>query len=110
MPLSLDNVFGYSIRVTRDWTMTSREACMGLYTLIFVLALFCASPVLAQKSFDWSSCMAKGEVSLDQRIASCSAIIQLGGRTPNELAIVHYSRGVAYFRQDDPDRAIVDYI
>jgi tetratricopeptide (TPR) repeat protein len=48
-------------------------------------------------------------VDPDRRIAGCTAIIQTGQLTPQDLAVIYYNRGTAYNSKGDHDRAIQDY-
>jgi tetratricopeptide (TPR) repeat protein len=45
----------------------------------------------------------------NQRISGCSAIIDSGKLQGKDLALVHYSRGLAYAARGDYERAIDDY-
>ena len=45
----------------------------------------------------------------DTRIAGCSALIQAGQIQPENLSDIYSSRGTAYDRKGDHDRAIQDY-
>jgi len=45
----------------------------------------------------------------DLSISGCTAIIQSGRQTQQNLAVVFYNRGNAYFRKGQPHRAITDY-
>ena len=68
------------------------------------------TPAAAQVSQKWASCVNQGGTfSADQRINSCSSIIQSGRETGRNLAVVYYSRGLAYYDKGDDDRAIAEY-
>jgi lipoprotein NlpI len=68
------------------------------------------APAAAQHSQKWASCVNQGGAfSADQRINSCSSIIQSGRETGRNLAVVYYSRGLAYYDKGDDDRAIAEY-
>lgn len=54
-------------------------------------------------------CNRVADVSLDERIASCSAVIEASAQTPRTRAIALNNRGNAYYRKSDYDRAIADY-
>jgi tetratricopeptide (TPR) repeat protein len=45
----------------------------------------------------------------DLSISGCTAIIQSGRQTQQNLAVAFYNRGNAHFRKGQPDRAIADY-
>ena len=68
------------------------------------------APAAAQHSPKWASCVNQGGAfSADQRINSCSSIIQSGRETGRNLAVAYYSRGLAYYDKGDDDRAIAEY-
>src|SRR6185503_12769589 len=68
------------------------------------------APAAAQHSQKWASCVNQGGAfSADQRISSCSSIIQSGRETGRNLAVAYYNRGLAYYDKGDDDRAIADY-
>ena len=54
-------------------------------------------------------CNRVSDTSPDDRIASCSALIESGAQTPRALAIAYNNRGNAYFRKGDYETAIEDY-
>src|SRR5262249_8980100 len=45
----------------------------------------------------------------DARISSCTALIELGAKTPRSRAIAYNNRGNAYNVKGEYDRAIADY-
>jgi lipoprotein NlpI len=68
------------------------------------------APAAAQHSPKWASCVNHGGAfSADQRISSCSSIIQSGRETGRNLAVAYYNRGLAYYDKGDDDRAIAEY-
>ncbi len=50
-----------------------------------------------------------GTFSFDVIISGCNNLIQSANETPAKLAEVYCSRGVAYAKSRDYDRAIADY-
>ncbi|MET0875296.1 MAG: tetratricopeptide repeat protein [Pseudolabrys sp.] len=68
-------------------------------------------PAQAQQSQARTWCYASeaNGVSLDLRISGCTTVIQSGKVSNNDLAVAHSSRGNAYRRKGQHDRAIEDY-
>ena len=54
-------------------------------------------------------CNRVADVTPDERIASCTAVIASSGQTPRTRAIALNNRGNAYYKKNDYDRAIEDY-
>src|SRR5439155_1039818 len=54
-------------------------------------------------------CSRLGDIAPDERISSCTALIESGADTPRTLAIAHNNRGNGYFRKGEYDSAIEDY-
>ena len=75
--------------------------------LIGIALLFVAQPAWAQtpQQSDWCGPAATD----DQRLAGCTALIQLGRETPANLAVDYYNRGNAYQGKGLYDQAIADY-
>jgi tetratricopeptide (TPR) repeat protein len=77
----------------------------------------CKPAVLLMLSFALSSCvqttpdqeMCKSGQNLDQRIATCTRLIESGQLSPSDLANVFHNRGAAWAGRRDYDRAIADY-
>ena len=63
----------------------------------------------AQLSPQWESCTGNPGIDWDQQIISCSALIQSGDESTENLAIAFYNRGLAYENKEDYARAIADY-
>ena len=63
----------------------------------------------AQPSQDPRLCWSSTDVSREQRIASCTAVIKAGHERPQNLAKAFSNRGNAYLGLRDYDRAIADY-
>ncbi len=82
--------------------------------LAVVLTLGLALPpgvgdVFSQEmSWDEKRC-AGPEVSADQRISSCTNVIQSGRYDAEDLATTFSNRGLAYSAKGDTDRAIQDF-
>jgi tetratricopeptide (TPR) repeat protein len=84
------------IRMKR--TAAAAAAAMALLTVV----------ALAQSPQDKSNCLGRNNVSNDQIIAGCTAMIQSGGLGGRELAAVYFSRGFAHNLNSQPDLAISD--
>jgi tetratricopeptide (TPR) repeat protein len=54
-------------------------------------------------------CNRVADVSPDERIAGCTAVIESGAQTPRTLAIAFNNRGNAHYRKAELDRAMADY-
>lgn len=64
----------------------------------------------AQASGDRAECMNEGDAfSLDAIINGCNNLIQSGKETPAKLAEAYCSRGIAYAKRREYDRAMADY-
>jgi lipoprotein NlpI len=68
-----------------------------------------AAPAFAQASREWRSCTGENNASAEQRISSCTAVIQSGRQTPHIPALAFYLRGTAYVQIGQHDRAIQDF-
>jgi hypothetical protein len=68
--------------------------CFG-WILMTVLA---CTPVAAQQlSPDWRRCVHEGkEISLDEQIGACTAVLRSARETPSNLAIAYQARLKAY--------------
>jgi tetratricopeptide (TPR) repeat protein len=73
--------------------------------LLTVLGAFAALPGQSRPE-NWKLCRSDDP---ERSIAGCSALIQSGQETGINLAKAFYSRGWAYARKGDYDRAIADY-
>jgi tetratricopeptide (TPR) repeat protein len=75
-----------------------------------VIALVLAGPgAFAQTSQERQWCEGENDVTVDQRIDGCSAVIKAGRERGDKLAEVFNNRGVAYRLKGDHERAINDY-
>jgi len=78
--------------------------CDPMRVLLFI---FAASAVFGQsRSQNWKFCASNDPA---RSIAGCSAIIEAGQETVTNLARAFDSRGLAYARRHDFDRAIQEY-
>jgi tetratricopeptide (TPR) repeat protein len=77
---------------------------------VYLATLSISAGAQAQASRDWTECMNEGDAfSLDVIISGCNNLIQSGDETPAKLAEAYRSRGVAYAKRREYDRAIADY-
>jgi tetratricopeptide (TPR) repeat protein len=63
----------------------------------------------AQLAPQWETCTGNPGIDWDQQITSCTALIQSGNESTENLAIAFYNRGLAYENKEDYARAIADY-
>jgi len=64
---------------------------------------------MAQLSPHWQACTGNPGIDWDQQIKSCTALIQSGTESKENIAIAYYNRALAYENKDDYTRAIADY-
>jgi tetratricopeptide (TPR) repeat protein len=85
----------------------------GAMSVVILLSLAASAAAEGSKLQDIEknvqSCNRIADVSPDDRIRSCSALIESGSQTPRTLAIAYNNRGGAYYRKGDYDIAIEDY-
>jgi len=74
-----------------------------------ILGLAWTLPAGAQSERGGRACKAEIEVSLDERINACTALIQSGRLTGETLAEVFNNRGGAHYYKSEFDRALSDY-
>lgn len=83
--------------------------CLPVLAIVLVGVSCSARPAAAQPSPQWQLCTDKGQVEPDRRIAACTAVIESGRETKHDQAVAFTTRGTAYYRKRDLDRAIADY-
>lgn len=76
--------------------------------LVLAAAVFPA-PAGAQTKQQLNWCNGRDGATLDLQIGGCTAAIQSGKFTGNDLATAFLNRGNAYLNKQDYDRAIADY-
>jgi lipoprotein NlpI len=67
-----------------------------------------AASAPTQQQLNWCDNVGR-TYSNDQQIAGCTASINSGRESRQNLAVSYYNRGNAYFKKGDLDRAIADY-
>ena len=83
--------------------------CLPVLAIVLVGVSCSARPAAAQPSPQWQLCTDKGQVEPDRRVAACTAVIESGRETKHDQAVAFTTRGTAYYRKRDLDRAIADY-
>jgi tetratricopeptide (TPR) repeat protein len=74
------------------------------------ICLLSPAPAAAQTKQQIEQCVERSNIySADQQIAGCTALINSGRGTRQNLAIAHYIRGTTYGMKGDLDRAIADF-
>jgi len=77
--------------------------------LMALTTLMLPGAARAQQSDDRSRCFAREGVTAEQKLESCTAVIESGGRTPQGLVAAFNSRGNVHLNNRNYDRAIDDY-
>ena len=76
-----------------------------------VLFAAAAAPAAAQSDANsWAACNGEDEdFTRAAQISGCTAVIDSGRYSGNQLAIAYYNRGIVYYRNEDYPRAIADF-
>jgi tetratricopeptide (TPR) repeat protein len=74
-----------------------------------LLAVIFSSVAEAQQSAAMSACLGRGGVTLDQRVAACSSVIEAGTATKENLALAYGNRGVAKAFKKEMEGARKDF-
>jgi tetratricopeptide (TPR) repeat protein len=82
---------------------------LAMVTLIAVTAMMLPATTGAHQSDDRSRCFAREGVSPDQKLASCTAMIESGRQTRQGLIAALTNRGNVHLGNRNYDRAIDDY-
>jgi tetratricopeptide (TPR) repeat protein len=82
---------------------------LAVVALMAVTTMMLPAAIRAQQSDDRSRCFAREGVSPEDRLESCTAVIQSGGQTPQGLVAAFNSRGNVHLNNRNYDRAIDDY-
>jgi tetratricopeptide (TPR) repeat protein len=80
----------------------------SLIGMALVLGSVSALSARAQSSVE-KYCMTAVDVSLDDRVAGCTAVIESERSAPPIVVSAYFARAAAYFRKGDLDNAIADY-
>src|ERR1700729_32289 len=73
------------------------------------IAFLVALPARAQDSADERCCTAQWRATIEERVASCTTLIDSGRYQPVNLAILHDNRGMAFRAKGDPANARSDF-
>src|SRR5215475_15329381 len=82
---------------------------LAVVGLIAAMTMMLPAAVVARQSDDRSRCFAREGVSPEDKLASCTAVIQSGGQTPQGLVAAYANRGNAHLNLRNYDHAIEDY-
>jgi tetratricopeptide (TPR) repeat protein len=82
---------------------------LAAFTLIAVTTMMLPATTEAQQSDNRSRCFAREGVSPDQKVASCTAVIESGRQTHQGVVAALTNRGNAHLGNRNYDRAIDDY-
>src|ERR1700757_2502760 len=98
-------------RIAQFATYLTNPRCillaMALSTAVVLAITFPALAQIHSKNVD--SCNGDNKATPKQSIAGCTAMIDSGKYTGDQLAIVFSSRGIAYFKNGESEKAIRDY-
>src|SRR5689334_101375 len=95
---------------TRGWGNIRPMPRLRHVLLLAVAALALpAMPALAQRSADEQRCTGQQSVTASAQIAACTALIDSGRFSRQNLSILHSNRGIAYGKAGDLDRAVGDF-
>jgi tetratricopeptide (TPR) repeat protein len=99
------------LRIAQFATDRTNSRCtLGAVALSTALVLAITFPALAQiDSKNVDSCNGDNKATPRQSIAGCTAMIESDEYTGDQLAIVFSSRGIAYFKNGESEKAIRDY-
>jgi len=92
--------------------MNSRLACAAVVAFVSaVVPLLKGTSAQAQSALlkNLETCNGGGTISVDLQINGCTVLINSGALSPQGLAVAHNTRGNAYSRKQEYDRAIRDY-
>lgn len=79
-------------------------------TLMMWIGVLPASlPTARAQSSLAAKCNAVGNISLDDRIAGCTAVIETAAATQQSVIFAHFRRAGFYLQKAEVDRAIADY-
>lgn len=82
---------------------------LAAVTLIAVTTMALPATIAAQQPDERRQCFASEGVTPEQKLASCTAVIESGGQTPQRLAAAFNSRGNVHLANRNYDRAIDDF-
>jgi len=86
-----------------------RMRALTAVALMAVTTMMVPAPIRAQQSDERRQCFAREGVAPEQKLESCTAVIESGGQTPQGLVAAFNSRGNVHLSTRNYDRAIDDY-
>lgn len=82
---------------------TTRGFCSAIALLLMM------GVAQAQLPVEWQSCTGNPGVDWDQQIANCTALIESGKESTENVGIAYYNRGLAFENKENYSRAIADF-
>jgi tetratricopeptide (TPR) repeat protein len=76
---------------------------------ILALSLCVSLPADAQAPLDWGLCRDWGRGAKDEKLDACTALIESGKYTGNDLANIYVRRGRIHFSKGEADHAVEQY-
>jgi lipoprotein NlpI len=83
--------------------------CIRRLALPILFVALLSAPCLAQSNDNLKLCIDNAQSNPDAALGYCSAAIQSGGLSQENLSVAYYRRGVAYFSKLDYDHSMPDY-
>jgi len=81
---------------------------VAIVTVVVGVTGLCRADDARRNVDDRDRCLAPDGVSLEQKLESCTVVIQSAGQTRQVLVAAYHNRSVAYNRKGEYDRAIAD--
>src|SRR5208282_4616019 len=100
-------MYGQSVDTKGTGRRTPIRVILGAALMAATAALVAAAS--AEPSEDRRLCLAGTDVSREQRLVTCTAVIKAGLEMPQNLAIAFNNRGNVHLNLKDYDRAVADY-
>src|SRR5215471_5979792 len=85
------------------------EEAMRVFIAVALAAAVLSGAASAGPAEERRQCLAREGISVEQKLAACTALIESGGETPQGLVAALISRGIAYHSKQNYDSAIQDY-
>src|SRR6478735_7697201 len=98
-----------SARPPRTMELPMRRLTAKHLSSVVTALILAGSVAFAQTPQERQWCESENEVTVDQRIDGCSAVIKAGREKGDKLAEVFNNRGVAYRLKGDHERGIADF-
>jgi tetratricopeptide (TPR) repeat protein len=100
-----------AVRQNTPWHCAKMRRCVRVAASAALMLMSVGFDTRAQDSTlnNFKLCNDTQSASLDQQIGGCTALIDAGALMPQGLAVAFNTRGIAYTKKGDYDRAIQDY-